>query len=339
MTPPDSSSTYEDAYSKLLGSGPVYTIVEVAKRAGVSIGDVRTYWRSMGFPDVPLDEVHFTDADAEAIGELAQQVQEGEFSLHAAKNLIRAQGHSMDRLVLWQVESAVEEVSERYQLDDVSARLVILDQFLSMQGLMERQLLYTWRRQLAALLGRFDQQFSQIVGRGITKEELPLERAVGIVDMVGYTSRTVHLTRDELAEIVQEFESAARDVVAANGARVVKTIGDAVLYVADDLIAGARVATGLVETLAEVDLPVRSSVVWGRVLSRSGDIFGPIVNLASRLNDLAAAGTVLIDDVSAALLEQANTEFEMEPLEETRVAGLGMVNPLRLRRKHEGPTL
>lgn len=339
MTPPDSSSTYEDAYSKLLGSGPVYTIVEVAKRAGVSIGDVRTYWRSMGFPDVPLDEVHFTDADAEAIGELAQQVQEGEFSLHAAKNLIRAQGHSMDRLVLWQVESAVEEVAERYQLDDVSARLVILDQFLSMQGLMERQLLYTWRRQLAALLGRFDQQFSQIVGRGITKEELPLERAVGIVDMVGYTSRTVHLTRDELAEIVQEFESAARDVVAANGARVVKTIGDAVLYVADDLIAGARVATGLVETLAEVDLPVRSSVVWGRVLSRSGDIFGPIVNLASRLNDLAAAGTVLIDDVSAALLEQANTEFEMEPLEETRVAGLGMVNPLRLRRKHEGPTL
>lgn len=339
MTHPDSPSTYEEAYSKLLGSGPVYTIAEVAKRAGVSVADVRTYWRSMGFPDVPLDEVHFTDADARAIGQLAKQVRDGEFSLHAAKNLIRAQGHSMDRLVLWQVEAAVEEAAERYQLDDVSARLLILDRFLSLQDLLESQLLYTWRRQLAALLGRFDQQFSQIVGRGITREELPLERAVGIVDMVGYTSRTVHLTRDELAEIVQEFESTARDVVAAHGARVVKTIGDAVLYVADDLIAGARVATGLVETLAEVDLPVRSSVVWGRVLSRSGDIFGPIVNLASRLNDLAAAGTVLIDDVSAALLEQANTEFEMEPLEGTRVAGLGMVNPLRLRRKHQEPTL
>lgn len=333
MNQPEPPSTYEVVHNELLGSGPVHTITQVAKKIGITIGDVRTYWRSMGFPDVPLDRPHFTDVDVEAIREMASAVIDGTLSFPASQNFVRAQGHSMDRLVLWQVEALVEEVSEKFGLDDVSARLVVLDRFLDMRPLLESQLIYTWRRQLAALLGRIDLQFSRTTGLSTSEEQLPLERAVGIVDMVGYTSRTVRLTRDELAEIVQDFESTARDVVAANGARVVKTVGDAVLYVADDLKAGARVATDLVDTLAQVELPVRSSVVWGRVLSRSGDIFGPIVNLASRLNDLAAAGTVLMDDVSAAILEQDNTEFDLEPLEETSVAGMGVVNPVRLRRR------
>lgn len=333
MNPPEPPSTFEVVHTQLLGSGPVHTIGEVAKLIGIAIGDVRTYWRSMGFADVPLDEPHFTDADVEAIRAMAETVMDEWITYATSQTLVRAQGHSMDRLVLWQVEAVVEELAERFKIDDVSARLVVLDRFLDMQPLLEGQLIYTWRRQLAALLGRIDRQFSETSGVSSSEEQLPLERAVGFMDMVGYTSRTVRLPRDELAEIVKEFESTARDVVARNGARVVKTVGDAVLYVADDLKAGARVATELVDMLAEVELPVRSSVVWGRVLSRSGDIFGPIVNLASRLNDLAAAGTVLMDDVSAALLELDNTEFDMEPLEATSVAGLGVVNPVRLKRR------
>ncbi len=333
MNQPEPPSTFEVVHNELLGSGPVYTIAQVARQIGITIGDVRMYWRSMGFADVPVKQPHFTDADVEAIREMADAVREGTFTFPASQNFVRAQGHSMDRLVLWQVEVLVEEIAERFDLDDVSARLVVLDRFLDIKPLLERQLIYTWRRQLAALLGRIDRQFSRTTGQSASEEQLPLERAVGIVDMVGYTSRTVRLTRDELAEIVQDFESTARDVVAANGARVVKTVGDAVLYVADDLKAGARVATELVDTLAKVDLPVRSSLVWGRVLSRSGDIFGPIVNLASRLNDLAGVGTVVMDDVSAAILEQDNTEFDLEPLDETSVAGMGKVNPVRLKRR------
>jgi len=333
MDRPDPPSTYEMVHQELLGSEPVYTITQVAKQLGITIGEIRTYWRSMGFPDVPVDQPHFTDADVQAIQEMAHTVMDGQLTFPTSQNLVRAQGHSMDRLVLWQVEALVEEVSQRYELDDVSARLVVLDRFLDMKPLLEKQLIYTWRRQLAALLGRIDRQFSRTPGVSTNDEQLPLERAVGMVDMVGYTSRTVRLAKDDLAEIVQEFETTARDVIAANGARVVKTVGDAVIYVADGLKAGARVATQLVDLLARVDLPVRSSVVWGRVLSRSGDIFGPTVNLAARLNDLAAAGSVLMDDVSAAILEQDNTEFDLEPLQETSVAGMGVVNPVRLKRR------
>src|SRR5699024_9174849 len=212
MNQPEPPSTYEVVHTELLGSGPVYTIAQVARQIGITIGDVRTYWRSLGFPDVAVNEPHFTDADVEAIREVAGLVIDNTVSFPTSQNLVRAQGHSMDRLVLWQVEALVEEISERYELDDVSARLVGLDRVLDMRPLLENQLIYTWRRQLAALLGRIDRQFSKTTGLSTSEEQLPLERAIGIIDIVGHTSRTVRLARDELAEIVQEFESTARDV-------------------------------------------------------------------------------------------------------------------------------
>lgn len=331
-TEPTPSSTYGAVAAALLGAGPRHTLAEAASLADVSDDDVRAFWRLLGFADVPEGKAEFTDADVSAIRDVMGYVESDRIALSTARALVRANGHLMDRLVLWQVESFVEEVAERYSLDDISARLVVLDRFLVLQPMLEAQLLYTWRRQLDALLGRFDRQFSQTAGLSGSADQLPLERAVGFMDMVGYTSRTVRLSRDELAEIVAEFETTARDVVAANGARVVKTVGDAVLYVADDLPTGAKVATDLVEMLAAVDLPVRSSVVWGRVLSRSGDIFGPTVNLASRLNDVATPGVVLMDDVSAALLEVEGPEFELTAMEPVSVQGMGVVNPVRLRR-------
>src|SRR5690625_2688989 len=179
MTEPEPTSTYEVVHSELLGSGPAFTIGDVAEAVGITVRDVRAYWRSMGFPDVPAAEVHFTEADVEAIRAMATMVIEDRLSYSTSQNLVRAQGHSMDRMVLWQVEAFVEEVSERYQLDDVSARLVVLDRFLTMKPLLEAQLVYTWRRQLAALLGRIDQQFSQTTGVSTSDEQLPLERAVG----------------------------------------------------------------------------------------------------------------------------------------------------------------
>src|SRR5699024_3158892 len=130
MNDPIPLSTYEAVRQELLGSPSQYTIAQVAREIGITIGDVRMYWRSMGFADVPTNEVHFTKADIEAISRMAAEVQAGELTLEASQHLVRAQGHSMDRLVLWQVEAIVEEVAEKYRLDDISARLVVLDRFL-----------------------------------------------------------------------------------------------------------------------------------------------------------------------------------------------------------------
>src|SRR5699024_11714367 len=115
-------------------------------------------------------------------------------------------------------------------------------------------------------------------------------------------TRSADLTPRGLATLVQRFESAARDEVARYGGRVVKTIGDAVLFVADDLPAGARVATSLVQVMADQDLPVRGAVVWGRLLSRSGELFGPVVNLSSWLYVLFASVVIQMVVVSTSVL-------------------------------------
>lgn len=319
----------------LLGGPPTLTFEEFAARAGVKEPIARQYWRSLGFPDVPKGRKHFTDTDVAALHALSEAVSIGTVSLDAAQDLVRGLGHSMDRLVLWQVEAMVQDVSARYRLDDVSARLVVLDRMVELSPLLREQLDYAWRRQLFALLGRIDRDISRVGLEGSEPDQLPLERAIGFIDIVSYTTRSADLTPTALATLVQDFESAARDEVARYGGRVVKTIGDAVLFVADDLPAGARVATSLVQVMAAQDLPVRGAVVWGRLLSRSGDVFGPVVNLASRLTDLAASHTILMDDVSAAVLDSlpAGDEFEFLHQPAAQVQGLGEVRPVAVRRR------
>jgi len=75
----------------------------------------------------------------------------------------------------------------------------------------------------------------------------------------------------------------------------------------------------------------RVSMVWGRILSRLGDIYGPTVNLAARLTALAEPGTVLVDDVTAASLAD-DDRYVCQPLPEQNIRGFGDVRPILLSR-------
>lgn len=327
---PHAGSTFRDLVQQVLGGEPSLTTSDVAARSGQELEVVRGYWRALGFADLPDDEPHFSDADVRMLGELAALVNSGTIGLGAAQTLVRAQGHSADRLALWQIEALVEDAAERFRLDDTSARLVVLDRIAVLAPVLEYQLVQVWRRQLVALLGRLERDVGTAHSVPEVADQLPLERAVGFFDMVSFTERSAGLSSAELAELVQGFEGAARDTIAAHGARVVKTIGDAVLFVADDLRTGSAVAHALLQVMTTAGFAVRGSLVWGRVLSRSGDIFGPSVNLASRLADVAPPGTVVLDDVSAALLEAGGFEGQLLPQQPVAVQGLGTIRPVQL---------
>src|SRR5690606_29964801 len=196
--------------------------------------------------------------------------------------------------------------------------------------------IYAWRRQLAALVERMHIEVSKRSVDETSNDMLPLPRALGFVDMVSFTSSAARLGSRELAELVQGFEFTARDVITSRGARVVKTIGDAVLFIADDLPTAARVAVDLVTEIRSRPglLPVRGSVVWGRVISRSGDVFGPVVNLASRLADVAEPDSVITDPATSERLStsSAAAEFQLVPLPPVDMAGIGQMSPVELRR-------
>lgn len=330
---PDEPSTLGDLEDQLLGGPRTLTLAEVAERAGADVAEVRLFWHALGLPTGPADAVEYTEQDARVVGEVLRAQREHGIGARTAVSLVRSVGHTTDRLVLWQVEALVEHMAETHDLDDTSARLAVLGGLAEFAPVLEQQLLHGWRRQLAAIAGRFAEEFGT-AGRVSASDELPLARAVGFTDIVSFTTRTAGLGSHDLAEFVQGFETRARDIVTGTGGRVVKTIGDAVLFVADDAPTGARIALGMAREFGvDSPTPVRVGLVWGRVLSRFGDVFGPSVNLAARLTEQADAGEVLLDRRTADLLRagaSATEGWTLTEQPERDVPGLGPLRPVRL---------
>ncbi|WP_256970830.1 adenylate/guanylate cyclase domain-containing protein [Cellulomonas iranensis] len=347
--PPRTGRTTDQLDELLLGGPRTLTARDLARIAHVDLEMVRTFWRTLGLPSHGDDEVMFTEADARALSMAASLVAEHGLDLRTVVTVIRSLGHTSDRLALWQVEALVEDMSTRYELDDTSARLLVLDRLRDLAPVLEQQLLHSYRRQLAAVADRYAAEFGDARGRAADAGALPLARAVGFADMVSFTRRTAGLGSTDLSSFVQRFETAARDVVVGAGGRVVKTIGDAVLFIADTPGAGAAVAVGLADAFGDsLDVaaargtgglaegargvtPVRVGLVWGRVLSRFGDVFGPSVNLAARLTDVAEPSTVLVDAATAQVLG-GDPRFRLAEQPVRDLPGLGPTASFRLSR-------
>lgn len=324
------------AYRKLLlGGEPTLTLHDLAEQAGTTPELVNDYWVAMGFPRVADGVVVFTESDLSAYKTWANLINSGQIDAVTALSFVRAQSHIADRLVLWQVEALVDDVSRRYALDDTTARITTLDRFRDFLPFLESEMIYTWKRQLESLITRVDQEVSHR-GQVDSAGQFPLLRTFGFVDMVSYTSRSTSLPGGDIVELVTRFENICREVVPAAGGRVVKMIGDAVFYIADDLSTGLRVVTSLIDELAsnELLLPIRASVVQGQVFSRSGDVFGPSVNLASRLTDVAPVGQILTDSETAQRIQdgEGGTEYAVEAVSAADLRGVGKVMPFRVYR-------
>ena len=138
---------------------------------------------------------------------------------------------------------------------------------------------YVWRRHLAANADRL------LSGGGAGDRR---ELAVGFADLVGYTSRSRGMGGRELGAMVEDFESIAAEVIARHGGRVVKTVGDGVLFTAATAVDAVEIGLDLPEAwAAEERPPLRVGAAYGAVLTRLGDVYSPVVNLASRLTSLA----------------------------------------------------
>ncbi|SNU02633.1 adenylate cyclase [Ruaniaceae bacterium KH17] len=333
-TPSLAPGRIEEIAEKILGGPRTLTMLELAEQAGVEIELARTFWRGMGFKNVAENEPHFVAADVDALRKWKLALATGRMDETTLMSLLRAQSYTTDRMALWQVEAMVDTIQRQQGLEDTAARTATLEILDEVDDFLAAQLDYTWRRHLVDLAERTDAEIrSRLVP--VETDRLPLPRALGFVDMVSFTSSARQLGSRELAELVQGFEFTARDVITANGARVVKTAGDAVLYIADDVLTGARVSLAMIDAISSQErlLPVRASLVWGRVVSRSGDIFGPAVNLASRLVDIAPRNTLYTDASTAALLSKSPHAADFlvidHPAED--LPGIGDVAPVELR--------
>jgi adenylate cyclase len=295
---------------------------EVIEAGGVDREAARRLWRAIGFPDARPDEPIFSEADVRDLQTLRQLTELGVTDLDVALQLARVIGRSMARIADAHVASLRERVeatlreqgaTETEVTEAVTGTLELLlpklDQFL----------LNAWRRHLAAATRR-----SVMATMGAEDEHGP-ELAVGFADLVGFTAISQQLDEEELARAVGRFEEIAYDAIAERGGRVVKMIGDEVMFVADDVKAAADIALTLAEVYAEDEtLPdVRVGLAYGPVLARDGDYFGPTVNLASRIVHIAYAGSTVVSESVRERLKD-DPEFGWKPLRPRRLKGIGL---------------
>ena len=145
--------------------------------------------------------------------------------------------------------------------------------------------------------------------------------AVGFADLVNSTGIAEQLELTEVGHMLARFEQIANTIVARNGARTVKLIGDEIMFAAVDAEVVVRIGTEIAEAVGDaVGLPdVRVGIAAGETLLRDGDFFGPIVNLAARLASHAEPRTVLVAGPAAASLGHG---FDVACSEAFELAGI-----------------
>ncbi len=312
----------------LVPSGKRLTQTEVAEQTEIPVEVARRFWRALGFLDVG-DEAVFTEMDIEAVRLFQTMVAMDLVDLDTAVQMARVIGSSMARIA--EAEAAPGTTPILMPSGDT---ILDADQFARQAGTsipaMARLLEYVWRRHLQAATRRSMMLRSRGTAVGIS----PVT-AVGFADMVGYTMLSQHLGDEELAAVVSRFEELAHDTVVALGGRVVKMIGDEVMFVVQTAANAAEIGLSLAEAYAGDELlsDVRVGLALGPVLVQDGDFYGAVVNLASRLVGVANPGTVLVsEEFRTALADEGATGFETRALRARTLKDIGRIQAWKLKR-------
>jgi adenylate cyclase len=322
------------AADRLLVPGrPRYDQAGAAEKAGVDQELANRIWRALGFPDPPAGLAVFSDRDANALRTLVDRLGRSRLStatdpteLVEQTRAVAAALQRLGELFSDQLTAAIQ-IGRESGVGDEELALTLIDEVD--WGTLAKLIDYALRLQTRTALWR--KLASQDGG-----DETARPLTVGFVDLVGYTAMTQQLDDDELAQLVARFETLAYDTVVARGGRVVKMIGDEVMYVADDAGSGAEIALALVDSVdADETLPVaRAGIATGTLVAREGDYFGPTVNLASRLAGLARARSVLVSpEVHEALASESG--FGWRRLRPRRIRDIGRVEVWTVRPERE----
>jgi adenylate cyclase len=299
-----------------------YTADQIAAAAGTDVGTARAVWRAIGFPDLADELPAFTEADLKTLRAFVARFQHPwliDWSMERALTQARVASSALSRVADSLVDEIARSLSSARQAGATDEQIAeTLAEHADFDGVSEL-IEHVYRLQLRSAMWR------RLAGTD--SDELgTVDGAVGFVDLVGYTALAEELADDELAALVQRFIDVAHDTVVAAGGRIVKTIGDEVMYVTDTVPTAALIAVQLTERSRGDELlpQTRAGIAAGRLVAREGDYYGPVVNLAARLTELARPGSVLAPaEVGTAI--DGDSRFRIRRIASRRVRDIGRV--------------
>lgn len=268
--------------------GERMTVAEAAARAGVAPEFAERMRLASGLAPVGDDETACTEGDVESFRSFAHAATI--FGDAAMLQFTRVLGASLARIAEAALASFIVNVELPARATHAGPVAIAQANLAAAQGIgvMPRAMDAILRAHLEAATRR------QRALRAGERGDLVVI-TVGFIDLVGYTPLARQLAATELGALVERFEALASDVVATRSGRVVKLIGDAVMFVAPRADVGCDIALTLIEEFAhDAVVRPRGGLAAGSALMRGGDYYGPIVNLAARIADLAVPREVLV---------------------------------------------
>lgn len=272
------------------------TAEEIAPMCELDVGHLERAWLALGYPAVPAGEPGYSEADLSML--LSFAIAKDLFGVDAALQFTRVMGTSLARIADAAVSTFLVNVEDPLRKDTGREVDIARAGVEGLEGLvlLPQVFMQMFHRHVEAAI--FQSRTREAGSSDVFR------MAVGFVDLVGYTAWSESLTFAELAAAMSDFEGAASDRAAVRGARVVKLIGDAVMFVSIDPSAACHTALDIIDDVVRHPAltSARGAIAFGDVLSRDGDYFGPVVNQAARAMKVAEPGQVLAtDDVTTPL--------------------------------------
>jgi class 3 adenylate cyclase len=266
---------------------PIYTVQTAAQELGVAAEDVARAWALLGLTVAGPDIAVLSQADVDALATwLALKTVVGQ---DGAFGLLRVLGAAMARLA--EAESTmIRSGTPDIQMTHTHDELATAQAYRSVAEFVPRI------GALIDIVHRHHLTSARTHFEGVLRDTTAAVMCgVGFADLSGFTALTQALTPAQLSELLNAFAGTVSDVVHADGGRVVKFIGDEVMWVSSAPDGLVRAAVDLVEhpKAREEGLQVRAGLAFGTVLAINGDYFGNPVNLAARLVAAAAPGQIL----------------------------------------------
>ena len=266
---------------------PTYTLQTASQALGLSAEEVARAWALLGLtvagPDVPA----LSQADVDALATWAAlKTVVGE---DGALGLLRVLGAAMARLA--EAESTmIRAGTPDIQMTHTHDELATAQAYRAVAQFVPRigALIDTVHRHHLTSARTYFEGVIQDTSASVTC-------GIGFADLSSFTALTQPLTPAQLSDLLNEFGATVADVVHADGGRLVKFIGDAVMWVSPTPERLVQAAVDLVDhpKARDAELHVRAGLAYGTVLAINGDYFGNPVNLAARLVAAAAPGQIL----------------------------------------------
>ncbi len=236
------------------------------------------------------------------------------FTPEAAMHFLRVMGSSLGRIAeaantMFLIDVEVPLVSEHPNQFELAKTMV--NALTVLEGLDDAMIrLFRLHMNDAVVRSRTARVFAT------DPEQVPM--VIGFIDLVGFTSISQVATTHELMDLVLDFEGRAYDLVTQHGGRVVKFIGDEVMFTTIDPASAATIVQKIFAELHQRDVTPRAGLAYGQVLPHGGDYYGSTVNLASRVADIAVPFEILVTREFAMKLPE---EFVIEPAGRRQLKG------------------